>query len=349
MSSRKPKGSSRKSERPRRENPPELSLGIDLGATKTVSVLIDRSGHIVHRGERVAHSNDGPDRVLDVVARSVRDCLRSAPDAPKSAGIAIAAQVDPERGTVVSAPNLRWRDVPVGPLLEAELGIPVRVVNDARAATFAEWKLGAGRGERDVFCLVLGTGVGGSAVVGGRLLDGGAHALGEVGHLTLIAGGRPCHCPNHGCFEAYVGGWAIAERAQESVAAARRVGELLGRAWTGGTTITAATVFAAARARDALAERLVRETEQYLCDGAVSVVNAFNPNLLILAGGMISSQPHWPALVGAAVKARCQLPASGARVVPAQFGEEAGVVGAAAWARADQPLPQGTARGPRRR
>jgi glucokinase len=338
MPSRKVVARSPKSSAVERVRGAALSLGIDLGATKVVSALVDGHGTVVRRSERLEHANDGPESVLPVVVRAARQSLDGLAAPPASIGIAVAAQVDPSGGTVVYAPNLRWRDEPLGAPLTKALGTPVRVFNDARAATFAEWKFGAGVGESDLFCLVLGTGVGGSAVVGGSLLEGGTHSAGEVGHLTIVSGGRPCHCPNSGCFEAYVGGWAIQDRAREVANSAGAEGAALRGVAHRGASITAEAVFRAAREGDALARRLVDETERYLADGAVSVVNAFNPSMLVLGGGLVAGRPEWVSIVAAAVRLRCQPAAAGARVVGARLGEDAGVVGAASLARDRAPV-----------
>ncbi len=252
---------------------------------------------------------------------------------PGVVGLAVAAQVDPRTGTVVHAPNLGWRDVALSRRVGEELGLPVVVVNDARAAALAEWKHGAAAGTSDAFCLVLGTGVGGSAIVGGRLLEGGNHAFGEVGHITIVVGGRRCHCPNWGCLEAYVGGWAIAERAQEAVRADPVAGQaLLARAGSA-ERIDARSVFQAYRAGDPLSGRLVRETERFLADGAISIVNAFNPTVLVLGGGQVTGMPEFVPVVESAVRSRCQPSAAGARVVLARLGEDAAMIGAAEFAR----------------
>ncbi len=310
-----------------------LVLGIDLGATKVVSGLVASDGTIVRHSGRQLHANDGPGGVIRTIARSARAVLGEGVRVASRVGIAVAAQVDPRTGTVVHAPNLGWRDVPLARRLAEELNAPVAVVNDARAAAIAEWKHGAGVGATDLFLLTLGTGVGGSAVVGGHLLEGGSHACGEVGHMTIVVGGRRCHCPNWGCLEAYVGGWAIAERAREAVRADPVSGAgLVSRAGSA-EAITAQTVFQAYRADDPLSGRLVRETERFLADGAVGIVNAFNPSLLILAGGLVAGMPEFVPVVESAIRARCQPPAAGARVVVAVLGEDAALVGAADVAR----------------
>ena len=334
MPSLRPAGRSPTSRPASRASSSELVLGIDLGATKVVSGLVAPDGTITRHSGRHVHANDGPGHVIRTLARSARSCLEDSSERPVAVGVAVAAQVDPRTGTVVHAPNLGWRDVPLARRVEEELGMPVVVINDARAATIAEWKYGAGRGARDLFCLFLGTGIGGSAVVGGRLLDGGTHALGEVGHITVVVGGRRCHCPNWGCFEAYAGGWAIAERAQEAIRADPIAGKSLVERAGSPQAITAQTVFHAYRTGDPLAGRIVRETERFLADGVISIVNAFNPSVLILGGGLLSGMPEFVPVVESAIRARCQPPAAGAHVLVARLGENAPLVGAAKFARA---------------
>jgi len=310
-------------------------LGIDLGATKVVSALVSADGTFLQHSGRQVHANDGPDRVIEALVRVARSCLgEGATASPYAVGVAVAAQVDPASGSVIHAPNLGWRNVPLSQRISRALGgVPVVVLNDARAATLAEWRLGSGQGATDLFCMILGTGVGGSAVVGGHLLEGGSHALGEVGHLTVASGGRKCHCPNSGCFEAYVGGWAIAERAQEAVRADPKGGSTLLETAVRPELISARTVFDAYRHGDPMAVRLVRETERYLADGTVGVVNAFNPATLVLGGGLMVGMPEFAGVVETAVRARCQPPAARAEVKVARFGENAPLVGAAEAAR----------------
>ncbi len=320
--------------RPRRSvRRPVPVLGIDLGATKVVSALVADGGKLLHTSGRVVHANDGPQAVLETLLESAHRCLSGYPVRPTCVGVGVAAQVDPEAGLVIHAPNLRWRNIPLGPWIEERLGLPVLLVNDARAATYAEWRCGAGRGFGDVFGLCLGTGIGGSAVLGGNLVEGSKHAAGEVGHITIVSGGRPCHCPNLGCFEAYVGGWAIAERAREAVRAHPARGTGIVRVAGSVRSITAESVFRAGRHGDPLAEELTQETERYLADGVVSVVNSFNPAALVLVGGLVSGLPRLVDGVRDAIRARCQPPAARCRVRAGELGESAALVGAAVLAR----------------
>jgi glucokinase len=334
MPSPKRRAASPTSERRRPRARDGFALGVDLGATKVVALLVDRAGRVVRRSGRYEHANDGPGPVIDVLLEAVRSCLADAGPVPRSVGISVAAQVHPDASRIVYAPNLRWRNVDLAGHVARELGTRVAALNDGRASTFGEWKLGAGAGCADLFCLQIGTGVGGSAVVGGRLLDGGSNAAGEVGHLCLVSGGRRCHCPSSGCFEAYVGGWAVTERAQEAVRRDPIAGRALVARAGSVDALRADTVFAAARAGDALAGRLVEETERYLADGAVGLVNAFNPSLLVLGGGMVEGRPQFVSVVRRAARTRCQPSAASVRVVRSRLGDSAPAIGAALWARA---------------
>lgn len=331
-------------EKTARSRPTQAVLGIDLGGTKVVSALVTPDGVVRKHSGKHVHANDGPGGVIRTVAASVRACLEGSEERPVAVGMAVAAQVDARTGTVIHAPNLRWRDVPLAQRLEEEIGLPVAVLNDARAATLAEWRHGAGRGTSDFFCLIIGTGVGGSAVLGDRLIEGATGAFGEVGHLTLVAGGRRCHCPNFGCLEAYVGGWAIADRAHEAMVADPVRGRPLADRAGGRELVTARTVFDLYREGDPLAQHLVLETERLLADGAVGIVNAFNPSVLALGGGVVAGLPELIPVVESAIRARCQPPAAVARVVAARFGEDAPLIGAAEYART---RARGTPRRPR--
>jgi glucokinase len=166
------------------------------------------------------------------------------------------------------------------------------------------------------------------------LLEGASNAFGEVGHSVLVAGGRPCHCPARGCLEAYVGGWAIAERARERVRSDPTNGEELRRRAGSIAAIDARMVGEAAHAGDRLALDLIRETGDYLASGVVGLVNAFNPARVLLGGGIIEGSPELMEPVVARVAVECQPPAAQvATVMRVALGHDATLVGAAELAR----------------
>jgi glucokinase len=271
--------------------------------------------------------------VEDIVA-CVKDKLGAVATKAEALGIGVAGQVDTETGIVHTSPNLGWEDIPLQQKLEDALGIPVTITNDVRAVLWGEWKHGAGQGIDDLVVVFVGTGIGGSVLSGGQVLIGDQGSAGELGHTTLIAGGRPCHCPNRGCLEAYAGGWAIAERAQEAV----RVDETAGQRFIdlAGSidAITAETLDKAYEQGDALAKQLVEETGFYLGAGLTGIVNALNPRRLVLGGGVIEGVPVLVELVDAVIQQYAmEVARQHLSVVRSALGGDAGVIGAATLAR----------------
>lgn len=316
------------------ENNELPTLGVDLGGTKVETSLVDASGRIIASHRRPTDPEKGPDGVVTDVVTCVKTCLGEAGREARSLGIGVAGQVDRATGRVRYAPNLGWRDVDLQTRLEQALGMPVVVTNDVRAATWGEWRHGAGQGVNDLVCLFVGTGVGGGIVAGGHLLEGCNNTAGELGHLTIASGGRHCHCPNRGCLEAYGGGWAIAERAQEAIQSDAQAGQRLVSLAGSVQEVSAATVAQAYGYGDSLAQRLVEETAYYLAAGVVSIVNAFNPCLLVLGGGVIQGLPALLSMIEKAVRANAlETAVEGLHIVTAALGNQAGVIGAAVLAR----------------
>ena len=256
------------------------SLGVDLGGTKVALGVLDASGRILDQARIPTRASRPAREVIDDIVEQVEGRWGSKVPGDRPLGIGVPGQVRRD-GSVAFAPNLAWHDVPLRSSLARRLGRPVEVLNDVQAATYAEWRHGAGRGADDLVCLFVGTGVGGGIVADGRLRHGATGTAGEFGHLTVVHEGRACHCTNTGCLEAYVGGWAIAARAKEAVAQDRRRGRrLLAIAGTA-ASITSETVEEAWRAGDPLARELVDETTGYLADGLVSITP---PPRTIVAG-----------------------------------------------------------------
>ncbi|MFZ1024545.1 MAG: ROK family protein, partial [Thermoplasmata archaeon] len=316
------------------KGPQSIVVGVDIGATKIAAAIVSPRGRVGDETVRNRRETDGPEAVVATIVEATRTTLSKMRGAQLAAiGVGIAGQVEAESGLIHYSPNLRWENFPLGDQLRAAFDAQVMVANDVHAALVGEWRHGAGIGELDLFMLVVGTGVGGGAIVGGRLLTGSTNTFGEVGHLTLVAGGRPCHCPNRGCFEAYVGGWAVAERARELVARELEAAEWLVQRAGSIDLITAQTVTQAYREGDPLVATLVRETIDYLEAGVVGIVNTFNPHRVILDGGMIQGLPDVVPGIQEAIRRRCQPAAAFVEVVRARLGEHAAIVGAASLAR----------------
>ncbi|MGK7311030.1 MAG: ROK family protein [Candidatus Longimicrobiales bacterium M2_2A_002] len=314
-----------------------LAVGVDLGGTKILAALVTPDGRTVATERRETDVDGGFQAVVAQVVDAVRACRDDAGGSPVEAvGVGVAGQVT-EAGMVTRAPNLFWEDAPLRTELAEALGLPVVVLNDVRAAAWGEWRHGAGRGGRDMAVVFVGTGIGGGIVSGGRMTTGCTNTAGELGHITIVAGGRECRCGNRGCLEAYAGGWGIAERAREAVGEDPAAGAgMLERAGAL-DEITAETVHEARADGDPLARRLVDQTADFLAAGMVSVVNAFNPCRLVLGGGIVEHVPLYLDRVREHVRVNgLEAAVDELTVVGAALGGEAGVLGAASHAREAQ-------------
>jgi len=311
-----------------------FTFGVDLGATKIETVLVDATGFVVSRERHPTNPEKGAEGVIADIVSCVLGCEAFAEHEGLALGIGVAGQVEVSKGLVRYGPNLGWREIPLREELEKELRIPVVVTNDVRAALWGEWCHGAGKGVNDLVVLFVGTGIGGAVVSGGQVLEGCMGTAGELGHTTIIVDGRQCHCSNYGCLEAYAGGWAIAERAQEAVRKDSQAGQILIERAGSIESITAVHVSQAFNSGDPLSRRLMNETAHYLGSGIVGIVNTFNPCLLILGGGIIEGFPELIEVVEQSVrKYALEASVEQLKVVKAALGGDAGSIGAAVLAR----------------
>lgn len=312
-------------------------MGVDIGGTKVEAALVDARGRVVVSSQRPQGIQLTPVGLVEDLAQCLEQLGAAVPGKDIGAvGMGVAGQIDSATGTVHHSPNLaEWNRVPLRREVERILKLPTFVINDVQAATWAEWRLGAGKGVRDLVCIFVGTGIGGGVVAGGRMLTGASGAAGELGHTTLDYRGPPCRCGGRGCLEAHAGGWAIALRAQEGVVAEPEATRtILALAEGVPKGITAATVARAAHSGDPWAQRLVAEVGQALGAGVASAVNAFNPRRVILGGGVIQGMPELVDTVREAVQSRA-LPSlrTSVEVVVSHLGPHAAAIGAGLLAR----------------
>lgn len=313
-------------------------IGVDLGGTNIVVGAMSADGsreHATHEiPTRAALGADAVvERIVQLIERVVAE-TSAATGAPRSAflgvGIGSPGPLDRERGLVIFTPNLGWRDFPLRDRVSDAVGLPATLDNDANCATLGEWWIGAAQGGRNVIGLTIGTGIGGGLILDGRLYHGASDVAGEIGHATIDSTGRRCGCGNYGCLEAYASGPAIAERAREALAGGEpsampvMVGGDLSR-------LTAALVYQAAREGDRLALEVVRETARLLGAGVANLLNIFNPDVVVLAGGVTQAGDALFEPMRAEVRRRAFKPAVDAcRIVPGALQGRAGVVGAIA-------------------
>jgi glucokinase len=242
----------------------------------------------------------------------------------------VPGPVNPWTGVIASAPNLPgWRDVPFKEIVEAALGLPAHVGNDANLAALGEHSYGAGRGDDDMIYLTVSTGIGGGIIADGRLVLGTAGLAGEPGHMTILPDGPPCNCGNTGCLEVLASGTAIGREARRRLAA----GEASALAGQPIETVDAEDVVRAARAGDRLAAEVFGEAMGYLGVGVANLVHLFNPRAIIIGGGVSNAGDLLFHPVREAVRRRCMAAfRQDIRIIRAKLGDDVGLLGAAALA-----------------
>jgi glucokinase len=279
----------------------------------------------------------GSEVVVDRIVQMIEDAItvtRAETGASRSdflgVGVGAPGPFDRQRGVVVVAPNLGWRNLPLRDLISDRVGLPAALDNDANCATLGEWWTGAAKGARNVVGITIGTGIGGGLILDGRLYHGSSDVAGEIGHTTIDSNGRRCKCGNYGCLEAYTSGPAIAERAREAleIGQASLLPELVqGRL----DRITAQTVYEASERGDQVARDVVRDTAKFLGAGIANLLNIFNPDVVVVAGGVTQAGDALFEPLNSEVRRRAFRPAVDAcRIVPGILPGTAGVVGAVA-------------------
>ncbi len=304
-------------------------IGVDLGGTKLLAGVVDADLNVHHRAYRLARGDDQA-AVLDRVVAAIEEARAASETGVGAVGLGIPSLMDQERGVAVMTPHLPLADVPIRDLMAERLGLPVVVDNDANCAMLVEHRAGAARGTRHAVLLTLGTGIGGGLIVDGRLVRGMVGAAAELGHMTVDEDGPPCPsgCPNHGCLEALASGSALGREAERVARAVPESG--LGRALAAGREITGALATELAHDGDAAARDVVTLIGERLGIGIASLVNIFNPEVVVVGGGVIAAGDLLLEPARQVVRERALAPSRDlVRVVPARFGAESGMLGAA--------------------
>lgn len=315
-----------------------LAIGIDIGGTKVAGGIVDAHGTVLRRARRdTPHRSTSP-RVVEDTIISVVDELLASGDDVSAVGIGAAGFVAADRATVVFAPHLSWRNEPLRERLGERVELPIFVDNDANAAVWAEHRFGAGRGESHLVMVNLGTGIGGGIVLDGRVIRGRFGIAGEFGHMQVVPDGIRCECGNRGCWEQYASGNALVREARALMSAGSPVvSDLFDRVGGHPEDLTGPLVTEAAKDGDPLARELLGEIGRWLGIGMADLAAALDPGTFVIGGGVSAAGE---LLLGPAREAfRRQLTGRGyrpeARIVQAELGNEAGLVGAADLARTD--------------
>jgi glucokinase len=287
-----------------------MIIGIDLGGTKIAGVLTTRTGKVMMDVQVPTEAAKGQTQVINNIIKAIRMLIQSQKVKTRCIGIGAPGPIIYEKGIVIEPPNLPgWKKVNLKKILEKEFKLPVSVDNDANCAALAEAVFGAGKTKRNFIYMTVSTGVGGGIIIDRKLYRGMVGAAGEFGHMIIDPNGPLCGCGNHGCLEALASGSALKKK----------------------MGMDAISVELAARQGDKKAKQAIEETAHYLAIGIANLVNIFNPELVIIGGGLSNMRELLlDPIRNQFRKYAMSLSARSVKIVRAKLGTKAGVLGAAA-------------------
>ena len=313
----------------------ELILGVDLGGTKIATVVATAQGEILNREYGLTPAQAGPDAVITNIFMTIEKALSSGKASPSQLlgiGIAAAGIIDCGKGEVIFSPNLPgWNEVPLRDAVERKFGVPTYLGNDANLAALGEWRFGVKREVANLIYITVSTGIGGGIIADGKLYIGACGTAGEVGHMTIDVNGPHCNCGSVGCWEALASGTALAREAVRQInqGAHTSIIELVDGDMS---RIDAKVVSVAAEQGDELAKELISHLGYYFGVGLANLVNIFNPELILIGGGLAKMGDLLLKPAITVVKQRAfTTPANRVEIRPALLGDDSGVLGAVAF------------------
>ena len=305
-------------------------VGVDLGGTKISTALSNLNGEVISQTTVPTNANEGEIPVLTRIIESIEKVIKDGSanyEEIKGIGIGSPGPLDAEKGTIIYTPNLPFKNFNLIEPINKKFGLPVFLDNDANVAAIGEYMFGAGRGAKNVVFFTVSTGVGGGAVLNGKIYRGHTSNALEIGHMTVAPDGPRCNCGNIGCVEATSSGTAIAKRGQEALTS--KVETSLRKY----ETITSYEVFTEAAAGDPVCVDIINNALNYLGIAVANAVSIFDPEVIIIGGGVSKAGDIVFDTVRKVVNKRCfKSMAESVKIVPAGLGTDAGVIGAVALA-----------------
>lgn len=310
----------------------KYSIGIDLGGTKILTAIVNKeNGEVVSYIKKKTKKDKGPEKIIKKINNSINEVLETANlsiNEIDDIGIGAAGQVNRKDGVIINAPNLDCKDLNIKEILQKEFNKDIFLGNDVEIATIGEMFFGSGKEEQDFVCIFVGTGIGSGIVQNGKIRYGSTGTAGEIGHIIVDVGGRPCGCGGCGCLEAYASRLAIEKR-------------IIGALKKGRTSdivnyleedkpIKTSMIKKSLENKDELIAQIINEASEYLASGLASIINFYNPSLIILGGGLMNAIEYFydHSTEIAKIKA-LPTPAKNIRFKKAQLGDFSGVIGAA--------------------
>ena len=309
-----------------------IAIGIDIGGTSIKGAAVDSNGRVYERFTMPFIKGEPGEVTIHKLAEMVKEYIAANGLEGKIAGIGIGSPgtLDVKNGVVNYANNLGWNELPVAKLMNEVLPYPVRLTNDANAASLGEAKYGAGKSYETIIMLTLGTGVGGGIIINGRLFEGNEGKGGELGHTVVVVDGEPCSCGRKGCLEAYASATALIRETKKAMRSNKR--SLMWKISPDIELVDGKVPFEAAKKGDKAANEVLDNYVKYLGEGILNYCNIFRPNVIVLSGGVANAGPFLFDKINAYVKERNYGYKSTpeVKVVPAKLGYDSGKIGAAA-------------------
>jgi glucokinase len=313
-----------------------LTLGVDLGGSKILAAVVGPHGEIVSSDESMTPATKGREAIMQSIVDSANRALEQAGVAISeicAIGMGAAGISNPEAGILFSSPNLPGlRNVLMRDIMQEKLGKKTFLINDANAAALGEFYFGAARGAHNFIYITLSTGIGGGIVLDDKIYTGAIGAAGEVGHMTIDDNGPICNCGNKGCWEMLASATALAREARHRIKEGVKT-SILEYAEGDVEKVTAQVIHSAAEQGDRLAKKLITRTGYYVGVGLANLINIFNPELIVIGGGLsnIGDMLLEPAFKTAGERAYKEA-FQAVRFASAELGRNSGVLGAAAFA-----------------
>lgn len=311
-------------------------IGIDLGGTNIKAAILDESLSVLSERSEPTYASKGPDYVITAIKNIIRELMQLHQISGEQVlcmGLGIPGLLNPKEGLSIFSPNFPgWENINVVQEMKKDFSFPVFIDNDVRVNLYGEWHFGSGKGLDNIVLVTIGTGLGSGVVVDGRVLYGTTLSIGEIGHMNMFREGRPCRCGSSGCLGRYVSAVGMVctcmeklERGEHSIIQTWVEGEL--------NQISAKMISDAYDLNDSLAIQVMHETGEILGFGLANVINLFNPELIIIGGGVSAAGDRLLHTVRETIQNHAlQLSSNACRVVTAQLGGRAGMIGAAAYA-----------------
>jgi glucokinase len=316
-----------------------LFVGLDVGGTTMKAAVVDDAGTAFPEAVLPTEASKGQEHGLNQMCETIRRAVAAAGKSLRdiaAIGVATPGTMDIPAGIILDPPNLRpWKNVPVRDHVQRVFGVPTAFQNDANAAAFGEYWVGAGRDVKSMVMFTLGTGIGGGVILDDKVLEGQHSHGAEVGHMKIDLGkSRQCGCGRWGCLEAFASATAVVKRAREAVAGVQGSSILKDLLSSTEEDLPAREVFVAAERGDTVAKKVVDDTAYYLAVGAMNMMHIIDPDMIVYGGGMTAAGDGFLNQVRTYIwELAFPVPAERTIVRYAQLGSDAGFIGAAACAR----------------